>query len=189
MCVIIHRPPNVDIPFGTLQKCWNSNPHGAGVMYSVDNQLVIEKGFMDFNNFIKYYEKIPKERGILIHFRYGTSGTLTPDQCHPFLIHKNLACMHNGIIDQYHGMDDKKSDTKLFCDKILKQLPHNFLRNRGITLLIDEFTGGSILVFMDNLGKIFKIGQDSGICQEGCWFSNIWWEAEEKEFEFRDLND
>ena len=54
MCVIAIKKAGVDMPTHTkIQNMFKRNSDGAGFMYAVENEVVIEKGFMtlrDFNN-------------------------------------------------------------------------------------------------------------------------------------------
>lgn len=181
MCVIVHKQKDVPLSQKVLRECWNQNPHGAGIMWTEDQKLSCEKGFMTFASL---WSRLSDEsldfkgKECVIHFRYGTAGLKTPELCHPFIINPNLAFVHNGILSHSELYDplDQKSDTQLLCLKIFKQLPQNFLNNRGISLLLENYFQGSVFVFMDSSGKVTKMGEiDNGIETDGYWFSNYYW--------------
>jgi len=100
MCIIAIKPKKVKISNINLKNCWDNNPDGAGFMYSENNELIIEKGLMTFEDFSESYNKInPENKDVVIHFRYGTHGKVCKELTHPFSINSNLALVHNGIFD------------------------------------------------------------------------------------------
>jgi len=181
MCVIVHKKPGVILRKKILQECWSKNSDGAGLMWSENGKLNTVKGLMTFQelwDFLIRDEFDGKNKDLLIHFRMCTAGETTPELCHPFHIDKDLAFMHNGVLMEEAVIDpyDKKSDTLLLCNKILKQLPRNFLNNRGLLILLNAYLGNSTLVFMDAKGKITKVGDLNGDMEtQGYWFSNYYW--------------
>ncbi len=177
MCIIIAKPAGTTVDFDILRNCWDSNPHGAGIAYAMDGQLVIEKGFMTFNNLKQFiidpiqWEDVP----MLIHFRIATQGSKDKDNTHPFeVVPGKLAFAHNGMMtDMVVSEKPELSDTNVFCRYVLKQLPHNFLNNSGIVTLIYNSLGGwNKLAFLDNEGNITIFNESDGCEEEGVWYSN-----------------
>ncbi len=81
--------------------------------------------------------------------------------------------MHNGIIDIPLQKESKICDTIAFNEKILKQLPSNFLDNPAILDLISRYAERSRLLFMNNQGKYWIINENLGHWdKKGNWFSN-----------------
>ena len=187
MCVIIHKQPGVTIPEDTLRKCWLSNFHGAGFMYSENKKLVIKKGYMKLKDFlIAYNESNPKDKEMIIHFRYATHGKIDEGGTHPYLVQNRIGVVHNGILSfsEFEGdelNDFEKglvSDTSLFCTTILELLPPNFEENQGIIKLLDEYLilNRSIVVLMNNEGSIYILGETAYEYEStGLWFSNSQW--------------
>ena len=100
MCVIVRKPKGIKVPVETLRQCWQSNKDGAGFMYAEDGKLVFCKGLMSFKSFLRAYQKIqPKNKEVLIHFRFATHGAVANAQTHPFIVQGNIGVMHNGIIN------------------------------------------------------------------------------------------
>ena len=193
MCVIIHKPKNIDISQDILKKCWKANPHGVGFMYVTPGGFLhIEKGLMTLDSFIKKYVEhkcIKKE--VVIHFRLASAGKITPEQTHPFWVFKDqVAFVHNGHMEDYYdvfGKGPMQSDTMNFNEQILKKLPQNFLENQAIVKLLSNYLGSSIMVFMDNLGKVKIIGNNNvSFFHQNCWFSNDYW-MDDKEWEEKEL--
>lgn len=191
MCVIIHKPKNVDIAQEIFEKCWKSNPHGAGLMYVADGTLQIVKGMMTLNAFMdKYGELKCVEKEVVIHFRLASAGTIASNQTHPFWVFPDqLAVVHNGHIMGYDTGGLKQSDTMIFNQEILTKLPKDFLSNDAILELLDNYIAGSVMVFMDKIGNIKMVGTTAGsIFLNGCWFSNDFWQEESSSSTLSDGN-
>ena len=179
MCVIVVKPKDSQLEDYIIRQCWSSNPDGGGLMWSKDGTLHVEKGFMNLYDFMEFW-KSREWDGIpaVLHFRIATHGGVNKKNTHPFWVFpEKLAFVHNGIFN----LDDPKnkvSDTQLFNQYYLKQLPHNFLNNFGITNFIEDFIDpGSKLVFLNREGDQYIFNEDAGEWHEnGCWFSNTFWE-------------
>ena len=133
MCVIVVKKRGVHLPsMGIFKECWNQNPDGAGLAYTVDGAVKIEKGFMTWESFEhaveglheRYPAKFLLNADMVFHFRIATSGGVVPGNTHPFpvctsarkLRYKNQTCdmavVHNGIIP-IHPLEGL-SDTMTF---------------------------------------------------------------------------
>lgn len=153
---------------------WKMNPDGFGMMWSENGKIRTYKKLRDkytaYDNYINTWCK-NNITGLTLHFRLSTHGTDNYKNCHPFMIGKNLAFMHNGIITKM-PKDRKRSDTNLFNEIILKQLPEDFLNNSAIIEMMGHYIGYSKLVFMDQNGKIEIVNEHLGDWENGNWYSN-----------------
>lgn len=176
MCVAIYKPAKKTISKAVLEACALQNPDGCGMAYiSNDGQLIVER-VMKFDDFYPAYQqafKDNKESPFLIHFRIATKGTVNLENCHPFRIDENHVFIHNGtIIPVPCGKQQDKSDTRMFNETVLRLLPEGWMRNAGITRLIEDFVGQSKIVVMDRTGDVVIYNQEAGSWEEGVWFSN-----------------
>ena len=176
MCIIVLNTKE-QLSKEIIKECWQANDDGAGLMYAINGKLTIFKELKNFNTYYEYYTTLRnefKKIKIGLHFRLATSGKIDTNNVHPFKINDKLVFMHNGIIDIALQKKSKISDTVVFNQKILKQLPSNFLNNRSITNLISRYIGRSKLLFMNNCGKHWIINEDLGHWDNnGNWFSNF----------------
>lgn len=176
MCIAIIKPKYKSISKDLLHRCWKNNPNGAGFMFSENEKLVVKKGYMKWETFWNDYNIEQNKKGLkfdmVIHFRISTSGGITPENTHPFMVNKNLAMVHNGIISNCEVLNSNKPDTQNFIENILQKLPDNFLRNDVLVELISGYINASKLVFMDNNGKIDIINEQLGKWENGIWYSN-----------------
>lgn len=172
MCIIILNKKGL-VPKNTLKTCAINNPDGMGIMYAENCKLETFKELKNFELFYSYYENLRKrfKGNICLHFRIKTHGTVSEKNIHPFYINRNLAFMHNGIIDIEPKSD--LSDTQVFNEMVLKGLPKNFLSNKSILHLIEKSIGWSKLLFLDNLGNYTLINEKDGIWKDGNWYSNF----------------
>ena len=176
MCIIVLNSRE-HLSKELLHECWQSNSNGAGLMYAIDGKLNIFKELKNFKTYYEYYSTLRKEfkkTKIALHFRIATSGKIDTNNIHPFIVNEKLAFMHNGIIDIPLQKKSKISDTIAFNQKILKQLPQNFLNNHAMTELISRYIERSKLLFMNNQGKYWIINEHLGHWdKKGNWFSNF----------------
>ncbi|MFZ1292202.1 MAG: hypothetical protein WAR79_19060 [Melioribacteraceae bacterium] len=175
MCIIILNTKE-HLSKELLNECWQTNSDGAGIMYAIDGKINIFKELKNFNTFYEYYSTLRKEfkkTKIALHFRIATSGNIDIYNIHPFNVNENLAFMHNGIINILLQKKSKISDTIAFNQKILKQLPQNFLNNHALVELISRYVERSKLLFMNNHGKYWIVNEHLGHWdKKGNWYSN-----------------
>ena len=59
MCIIVAKDRAGRLPTqDELKNCFNRNSDGAGFMYVKNDKVIIDKGYMTFNDFIKRYNKL-----------------------------------------------------------------------------------------------------------------------------------
>jgi hypothetical protein len=175
MCIAINKPEGKLIPHTYLEQSFLNNDDGAGFMYAEDNQLHIEKGFMEFDDFMNAYTK-HEEKPCAVHFRIKTHGATDEANTHPFQVGKTLGFIHNGIIGNVDCSSDKNmSDTHHFNQKFLTKLykqDSNFIYKDIFHDLIAEYIGNSKLVFLNNKGTSTIVNEKLGKWENGVWYSN-----------------
>lgn len=193
MCIIIAKEKENRLPsIEELKNCFNNNSDGAGFMYVYNNKVVCDKGYMTLKSFLKHYRKLCKKfndfenKSLVIHCRIGTSGTNSPENCHPYPVSTNiqdlkkpykctnLGLAHNGIISAYNPIYDKQdiNDTQKFTTEFLSQLYtnyKNFYKNENILKGIENIIKSKI-VLLDTSENITYIGDF--INDNGLNFSN-----------------
>lgn len=187
MCIIAVSPKGKELPsYETREHMWRRNPDGAGIMYTRNGYVEIEKGFMTFSAMERRISELAREidltdTPVIMHYRITTHGGTCPELTHPFPltssarklrsthIRTNFGIAHNGIIpiQTTPGM----SDTSEYIADVLCELPKGFEQDRAIRDRIAHEISGSRMVFLDGYGHITRIGtwhRDNG----GCWYSN-----------------
>lgn len=175
MCVACVLPKDSKLSEKEFQNCWESNPDGGGYAYLAEGGNIIIKKCLNYETFRKMwvedFEKRNKHSPFLLHFRIKSVGEISLDNCHPFRVNPKVAMIHNGTFHKVKAQGTK-SDTAEFAEW-LGSLPHNFLNNDVLHILITDFIGQSNKVaFMDNTGKFTLFNEKAGITNDGRWFSN-----------------
>ena len=167
------KSENKKISKATLQRCYESNPDGAGFMFAANKELTVKKGYFTFKEFYKEY-KPHENKQVLLHFRIKTHGPIDKNNCHPFLVNSGLGFIHNGIISGYG--DNKQSDTidfnKSILQKIVAKHGNMGLFDDPMVELIENVIGYSKLVFLDRHGNYRIMNEDKGHWNNGVWYSN-----------------
>ena len=179
MCVAIYKPVGLKLDEDTLFNCFIKNPDGCGFAYTTGTELVVFKT-MDYPTFLEEYEKCYEQYGetspFLIHFRIATHGTVDISNCHPFVIDKDHVFIHNGVISNVPSCaEKKKSDTQVFNELILQNLPADWFENTAIKYLLEDFISFSKIVVMNLKGEVLILNEAKGTWVDGVWFSNTLW--------------
>lgn len=194
MCIAVVKPKGVKPPsMQTLQNCWDRNSDGAGIMYTKDGKLHINKGFMTWDKFKGFYDKLVRlidmdKELVGYHFRITTDGGTSPENCHPFPLSSVMddlkvlkystdhrTVMHNGVISNYssYSRTDKDSDTQKFIAKYLYHIDrgvYDWLDNKHLCTSVEEMLGSRLAVF--NTDRTYKLLGEGWREVEGVWFSN-----------------
>lgn len=172
MCLAIYKPKGASISAKTMNEAWRANPDGAGFVFAKDNKLHAFKS-MNQKEFTSTLKKTLKavDAPFLIHWRWATHGAKNLNNVHPFFVHKNLAFIHNGVINgmPYHN---EISDTRFFNMDILQALKYN-MKNKAHDKLISSFIGASKLAFLNNKGEFNIINESYGTWKNKVWYSNL----------------
>lgn len=175
MCIAIVKPQGTQISDECLRNCFENNQDGAGIAYAVNGKLYVTKGIFKLDDFIKNVRAVEKiaEGDILIHCRIGTSGKKDKNNCHPHWVNSSTVMIHNGILDIDIPDKSEVSDTILFINEYLTDLPEDFIKNPAILKLIEQVIGkNNKFAFLNNKGESAICNQESGVIDEGIWYSN-----------------
>ena len=195
MCIIVVKKEGYEIPSKTILKnCFENNSDGAGLMYYKDNKVVINKGFMSFEDFYTKIEKLKNEidtinTNMVFHFRIGTSGASDGICTHPFEltnnsnklkklnVKTNIGIVHNGIINAYTPIKNSElNDTQLFIKDFLYplyELNKDFYNNEKIQDIIKKVTNSKFAILTDK-NELITIGDF--IKDDGILYSNTSYE-------------
>lgn len=122
-----------------IHNGFNSNKDGSGFMYKKngENFVYVEKGFFNFSDLMNAIKKakLTDADELVIHHRIGTSGKVTPENTHPFVIshvHDTVkstsakvgqpCIVHNGYFSDIYEQMQKNpdfSDTYAFARYIM----------------------------------------------------------------------
>lgn len=172
MCIAILNAKGV-LSLKTFKTCWAANPDGAGLCYFDGEKIQLLKEMKSVKNFHKQYVSIRDKFPLIdiaVHFRIATHGRVNSINCHPFKVNKNTAFIHNGVISQV-GTNPDFSDTYIFNETILKNLPSTFVKNTAILELLSAYIGYSKLVIISGENSAI-VNEELGAWDGGNWYSN-----------------
>lgn len=179
MCVALLTKPGKVITNDALYNGWQTNPDGGGFAYVKDDKVVIEKGFMKYNEFQKAYatatDKYAAESPFLVHMRIRTSGATNANNCHPFPI-RDGALIHNGIMFTPTGkragpVDDRKSDTRVFAESLYNILNLEHIQKKSLAIQ-NAIGRGNKICFLYDDKSYYILGEEMGDWIDGIWHSN-----------------
>ena len=176
MCIVIVKTEKTDIPKKQLKESFDNNRDGSGYLFAMNGNLTIKKGFFVFNDFYDNYSRDMEKFNnpvSIIHFRITTHGLTNKLNCHPFLVNDEIGFAHNGMID-FVDNHKKKSDTMMFRNDILRNMPSKWIFNDSVLKLMEESIGTSKLAFLDRNGNYRIVNEGLGHWNknETIWYSN-----------------
>jgi len=158
-----------------IQRCFERNPHGAGFAFAMDNKVSVVKGFFNPDELIQYYELIPPQATILLHFRKASAGEINVKSCHPFRINKDHVMVHNGTIMDFWDEKSSLSDTQRFVNMYLRPIFKNdkyFWRRRTGKYTIGRIVWPGKCIVLRNNGDYVIFNEELGVWDGDTWFSN-----------------
>lgn len=187
MCVIVYKPKYVDLPSESiLRTCSIMNGDGIGYTFVSGKDVVIKKGYMNFEDFYKdlledYKKSNLKKHNLIIHFRIGTSGGLTKEKTQPFKIsnsikelnkiyvkNKKASLVHNGILHDF-TYDAKNSDTQNYIKDFLQPLLESNIKDKS-KLIKASLEETSKIAILDHKDRATLYGDF--IKYNGVYYSN-----------------
>ena len=188
MCIIAAKPAGVKMPSeDTIHNMWTRNSDGAGLMYTREGKVRIEKGFMDEESFVKRIRELDEmytldRISVVMHFRITTHGGTKPENCHPFPITDSIGILrklvvdtpmgiaHNGIINiiPRKGISDTMEYIATQLAPLYRAVP-DFYKNKDLMQLVSNAVD-SRMAFLLPSGEIYTLGEF--IEDEGIMYSN-----------------
>lgn len=105
-----------------LADAANENPDGVGIMYGAKGGKIVTAKAKDSGQWQTLLDAVPDKGMLAVHFRRCTSGGVSNDNAHPFLLDATgAALMHNGVVSGWGGGD--RSDTRHLCETVLGRMP------------------------------------------------------------------
>ncbi len=170
MCLIIAKPFNARVDLEHVEIASFTNADGIGISISNGKDIQIHK-YMSFKAFKQAHEADLQNESLqcLIHLRYGTHGSKTLKNVHPFRTSHGYAFAHNGVLDIKVKRDITDSETYMrrhfngvsnpadpvFVESISKDIGSS----KFVLMMPDKF-----VFFNEQLGHWNK--------ENGCWYSN-----------------
>lgn len=188
MCVIIHRQPNVDIPFDKLTSACLVNADGWGIAIPDRGKLELRRVYDPKGNDPEKVAKVleeAKRQDVFLHLRFKTRGATDLKNVHPFTVTNrksdgiDVQFMHNGTLSDFGNQAD--CDSKVFAREIVRPL-YSALRDtmgdKALTSplfskIMHKYAGpSSLFAIVDSKGNHLIVNKDKGFQHDGWWSSN-----------------
>lgn len=173
MCLII-ASPNGSVPKQEiLDRSFQQNPDGFGLVYAVAGRLRISKG-LDAEHYRATCDWLRTAHvPYILHTRWSTHGKVSLENCHPFRVSRGLAMAHNGVLTKEPIKNPRLSDTWHFVQR-LKSVGINC---QSVTPEFMKVLGSDIgksnkLAFLTKDGNIFLCNEEQGTWDDDLWYSN-----------------
>lgn len=201
MCMLTYFPegqqPDAErLLNGTV---YNNDGHGFAIVDPDNLELIIRKG-MDpellVAEFVRMRAEFPNGPA-MFHSRWGTGGTVSEYNCHPFNVHDRWSAHeqnldddgnwdfpavigqtvlgHNGILQVEQEKTDLRSDTRMACEEIIGEW-YDLADERDRDALADWIGTGNKFVILTVDPRFdrhaYIINEKRGVWDEGVWYSN-----------------
>jgi len=172
MCYLLVKPKGQEIKETWVRNAFSKNNDGAGISWFADNTLWIQKDvFQDVEELVECVKKIPLDAPAVLHLRWATHGSITKENCHPFVFgndDKLLVGAHNGVISGYGLCKEYGTDSEHFMN--VRVISEENLKTSKTTL--EKELGSSKMAFINQAGELFLLNECFGMWVGGCWHSN-----------------
>lgn len=192
MCIIIAKPSGKLLPkYEVFSNCESKNRDGIGVAINKGGiYSEIKKDFLNAKECFDYLtNNTTPDDLVIVHFRFATSGELTPEFRHPYPISKDVnelkmvekrckkLVAHNGVLSQYTTRKDTNDTMEFIITALSENVIKNNLNNPTIQKLLEEHIGGDKLAIIDrgNLILIGKFVEDEGLFYSNSDYQSKWY--------------
>lgn len=179
MCIIVHQPRGTYLTKERASRLWKANSDGGGFAFINDNAVIQTGKSMMFPSFWSQFENARSEfpdRDFLIHMRIATHGATDIHNVHPFDVDDHTVMVHNGIFSMVPDYKDGRSDTAVFVDEVLRDLPKDWLNNFYLLDMMEDWVGYNKMAFLttapDVEENVVIINRSYGTVIDGMWFSS-----------------
>ena len=186
MCIICVKPKTSARPAAdTLREMYKRNPDGAGIAYASGGVVVLKKGLMTIDEFLKAADKVPEDAPAIYHCRISTSGGVCKELTHPYNLAADIktqrqtrstwalpAVAHNGVFARF-AKKDLNNDTTQFITNYLAPLQKLKTQTGGsiidddVAAIINELVGSSKIAILTPDGNLKMYGsywiEDGGL--------------------------
>lgn len=174
MCIAIYKPADKFVDWEDMREAERCNSDGWGFAVRLpEGRLLARRGLSGYQGFREAFEPFARFQAI-IHFRIRTHGAVKLGNCHPFMVSKSLAVIHNGMINIDQNVNAKRSDTWHFNELVLRQFyaaRKDFWRHSAYKFVIEQMSYNKF-VFLSAGGGHAIYNESEGHWAGGIWYSN-----------------
>jgi hypothetical protein len=173
MCVIVLKEENGKLNSSIFDQCWARNGDGGGYVAIHNGKVIMEKGIMNKDEFLKKVKPFfNKGSQLILHFRIQSRGGVSVNLTHPFDCSQEGSktkryLFHNGTVKAISALSVGESDTstlanwlKVLSDEDCKKMLENLVSK-----------GHGRFVFVVGT-KIYHWGDEESVEKKKVWYSN-----------------
>lgn len=176
MCLIITKPFGIEIPENHIKTAYDSNRDGIGIsIRRLSGGVPLVYKYLTLKEFIDNHKDDLKNPDIeaVIHLRFGTHGSVTINNVHPFKTPHNYAFHHNGILSIKPKGDKTDSETYML-ERFIKSA--FCVKSDVFKKTIEKEIGASKFALHTDEGVIL-FNEKHGHWLNGAWYSNYGYES------------
>lgn len=173
MCVILVKPPGIELKKDLVKELWASNSDGAGYLYhdKKEGGWKFQKGIMLLDKLLDNDSIFNPDNEVVLHLRIKTKGDICKEHTHPFdwsfgSAENTRLLFHNGTVKLLNPIPGESDSS--FLAKILKNVSTNEAHE-----LLARFSKegyGRFVTFVNN--KVTTFPDNESVTDSGIWFSN-----------------
>lgn len=183
MCLLTYFPPDTQPDAQLLRNGGQFNDDGHGWAIVANGSIITYKSLnlnQAIDNFVAT-RKIYPEGPALFHSRLSTHGSISVDNCHPFVVNGDSRTVigHNGIFPKsvQPGKDDNRSDTRVLAEDFLGKRSHLLFATEKQRKQLAGWMGKYNKAVILNVNPAYSfssviINEQQGIWHNGIWYSN-----------------
>lgn len=173
MCLIVHKPVGKTLPLDFLENVRVLNRDGYGWAYVCGGHLHHGKT-LSWEQAVRVFRALPAQQEAYVHFRHGTSGDVSLDTAHPFVLAHDLVLMHNGML-KLTAEDSSRSDTWELARRLRDMLSglnaaqrHALVRSQAFTWMLEQAVLPHTAVLLDTRGAV-RLGRPWEVLTQQHW--------------------
>lgn len=177
MCTFFVKKPKQTLKKEHFTTIIDNNPQGFGFMYTTGDKIIVVKSprpdaeqlWSKYSDAVKKYP----HSHFIGHGRIATGSNVDYENTHPFIVNKQLAFVHNGIIREFPSTA-KRSDTYQYMEQVIRKLPRDFYKNKSILDMMGRDIAGSKFAFLTIDNKAIIVNRHACVVDKetGVLFSN-----------------
>jgi glutamine amidotransferase len=172
MCIIAVKPAGVSwLSHRQMRNCFINNPDGAGLAWVDEDGIHVSKGYFKWQQLYRDM-KVLADYPAMVHFRLATHGSISTNNCHPFILSNGGIFAHNGIIP-IKPLEKDMTDSETFGKQFLEKFTLEELEKPHIKELLESYIGrNNKISILKPDGNFIILNKHCGIEYQDIWFSN-----------------
>jgi len=183
MCMLTYFPGGSEPDVDALSNGALVNDDGHGYAIVAGDNVVAGHG-MNAGNVIDEFVSARSENPsgpALFHSRFGTHGSVSPANCHPFRVggDERTILAHNGVLPRsvQPRKGDRRSDTRIAAEDFLPTRPFGSLGSKRGRRRMERWLTPANKVVILTVDPVYRdqsivLNEDQGYWNDGVWYSN-----------------